>query len=119
MMAAQAERPSLCRCPSEGECTQRTLDEPSRTAERMIEIIDHYDSFTYILDRRRGEVDPRLEIRVDRKDQITVDEILELKPERVIISPGPCTPSEAGISVECVKRLTGKLPLLGVCLGHQ
>ena len=85
----------------------------------MIVIIDNYDSFTYNLVQRLGEIDPTLEIRVDRNDQITVEEILALKPDRVIISPGPCTPTEAGISVECVTRLTGKLPLLGVCLGHQ
>ena len=85
----------------------------------MIQIIDNYDSFTYNLVQRLGEIDPRLEICVDRNDQITVAEILARKPDRLIISPGPCTPSEAGISVECVTKLTGKLPLLGVCLGHQ
>jgi anthranilate synthase/aminodeoxychorismate synthase-like glutamine amidotransferase len=85
----------------------------------MIQIIDNYDSFTYNLVQRLGEINPELEICVDRNDQITVDEILERKPDRVIISPGPCTPSEAGISVECVTRLTGQMPLLGVCLGHQ
>lgn len=85
----------------------------------MIQIIDNYDSFTYNLVQRLGEIDPDLEIYVDRNDQITVDEILARKPDRVIISPGPCTPSEAGISVECVTRLMGKMPLLGVCLGHQ
>jgi anthranilate synthase component 2 len=85
----------------------------------MIQIIDNYDSFTYNLVQRLGEIDSQLEICVDRNDQITVDEIIARKPDRVIISPGPCTPSEAGISVECVTRLTGKMPLLGVCLGHQ
>lgn len=85
----------------------------------MIEIIDNYDSFTYNLVQRLGEIDPELEIRVDRNDQITVDEILKLKPTGLIISPGPCTPTEAGVSVECVTRLAGKLPMLGVCLGHQ
>jgi anthranilate synthase component 2 len=85
----------------------------------MIEIIDNYDSFTYNLVQRLGEIDPQLDIRVDRNDGITVDEILKLKPERLIISPGPCTPNEAGVSVECVQRLAGKMPLLGVCLGHQ
>lgn len=85
----------------------------------MIQIIDNYDSFTYNLVQRLGEIDPSLEICVDRNDQITVSEILARKPDRVIISPGPCTPSEAGISVECVTRLTGKMPVLGVCLGHQ
>ena len=85
----------------------------------MIEIIDNYDSFTYNLVQRLGEIDPAIEIRVDRNDEITVDEIIARRPERIIISPGPCTPNEAGVSVECVRRLAGKLPLLGVCLGHQ
>jgi anthranilate synthase component 2 len=85
----------------------------------MIEIIDNYDSFTYNLVQRLGEIDPQLEIRVDRNDEISVDDILKMRPERVIISPGPCTPNEAGVSVECVQRLAGKIPLLGVCLGHQ
>ncbi len=85
----------------------------------MIQIVDNYDSFTYNLVQRLGEIDARLEIRVDRNDEISVDEILKRAPDRVIISPGPCTPNEAGISVECVERLAGKMPLLGVCLGHQ
>jgi anthranilate synthase/aminodeoxychorismate synthase-like glutamine amidotransferase len=85
----------------------------------MIQIIDNYDSFTYNLVQRLGEIDSRLEIQVDRNDQVSVEEILARKPDRVIISPGPCTPNEAGISVECVTRLAGKVPLLGVCLGHQ
>lgn len=85
----------------------------------MIQIIDNYDSFTYNLVQRLGEIDATLDIRVDRNDETTVEEILKRKPDRVIISPGPCTPNEAGISVECVTRLAGKLPLLGVCLGHQ
>jgi anthranilate synthase component 2 len=69
--------------------------------------------------QRLGEIDPALDIQVFRNNQITVDELLEMKPDRVIISPGPCTPTEAGISVECCQRLAGRLPLLGVCLGHQ
>ncbi|MCC7476164.1 MAG: aminodeoxychorismate/anthranilate synthase component II [Pirellulales bacterium] len=85
----------------------------------MILLIDNYDSFTYNLVQRLGEIDRSLEIEVHRNDQITVDEVLERKPERVIISPGPCTPSEAGISLECCQRLAGRMPLLGVCLGHQ
>jgi anthranilate synthase component 2 len=85
----------------------------------MIAIIDNFDSFTYNLVQRLGEIDPALDIQVFRNNQITVDELLEMKPDRVIISPGPCTPTEAGISVECCQRLAGKLPLLGVCLGHQ
>jgi anthranilate synthase component 2 len=85
----------------------------------MIQIIDNYDSFTYNLVQRLGEIDPALDIRVDRNDQITVEELLARRPERLIISPGPCTPTEAGVSVECVEKLAGKLPILGVCLGHQ
>lgn len=85
----------------------------------MILIIDNYDSFTYNLVQRLGEIDSALEIEVVRNDQLTVDELLERKPDRVIISPGPCTPAEAGISVETCQRLKGRLPLLGVCLGHQ
>lgn len=85
----------------------------------MILIVDNFDSFTYNLVQRLGEIDGRLDIQVVRNNEISVDELLERKPERVIISPGPCTPTEAGISVECCQRLAGKLPLLGVCLGHQ
>lgn len=85
----------------------------------MILIIDNYDSFTYNLVQRLGEIDPALDIRVFRNDELTVDEVIERKPDRVILSPGPCTPTEAGISVECCQRLLGKMPVLGVCLGHQ
>jgi anthranilate synthase component 2 len=85
----------------------------------MILIVDNYDSFTYNLVQRLGEIDSELDIRVHRNDKIEVDEILSLAPERVIISPGPCTPDEAGISLQCAERLTGVLPLMGVCLGHQ
>jgi anthranilate synthase/aminodeoxychorismate synthase-like glutamine amidotransferase len=85
----------------------------------MILLIDNYDSFTYNLVQRLGEIDSSLDIQVVRNDELSVDEVLERKPERLIISPGPCTPSEAGISVACVQRLTGKFPILGVCLGHQ
>ncbi len=85
----------------------------------MILLIDNYDSFTYNLVQRIGELDRSLELRVVRNDKITVEECLALKPDHVIISPGPCTPDEAGISVELVKAMAGKVPLLGVCLGHQ
>ena len=85
----------------------------------MILIIDNYDSFTYNLVQRLGEIDPTLDLQVVRNDQTTPDEIAEQNPERLIISPGPCTPREAGISVECARRFAGRLPLLGVCLGHQ
>jgi anthranilate synthase/aminodeoxychorismate synthase-like glutamine amidotransferase len=85
----------------------------------MILLIDNYDSFTYNLVQRLGEIDSRLEIEVHRNDQITCDEIAAKKPTHLIVSPGPCTPSEAGISVACIQEFAGKIPLLGVCLGHQ
>ncbi len=85
----------------------------------MILIIDNYDSFTYNLVQRLGELNADLEVRVLRNDAVTLEQIEEMAPERIIISPGPCTPNEAGISVELVRRFAGKLPLLGVCLGHQ
>ena len=85
----------------------------------MILLIDNYDSFTYNLVQRLGEIDSTLDIEVHRNDQITCDEIAAKKPTHLVVSPGPCTPSEAGISVECIQRFAGKVPLLGVCLGHQ
>lgn len=85
----------------------------------MILLIDNYDSFTYNLVQRLGELDPALELEVHRNDQITLDEIERRGPSHLIISPGPCTPDQAGISVACVKRFAGRIPLLGVCLGHQ
>ncbi|HEX3868986.1 MAG TPA: aminodeoxychorismate/anthranilate synthase component II [Pirellulales bacterium] len=85
----------------------------------MILLIDNYDSFTYNLVQRLGEIDPGVELEVHRNDQITLDEIAKKKPSRIIVSPGPCTPKEAGISVECIRRFAPKLPILGVCLGHQ
>jgi anthranilate synthase/aminodeoxychorismate synthase-like glutamine amidotransferase len=85
----------------------------------VIVIIDNYDSFTYNLVQRLGEIDPALQVEVHRNDQISLDEIARRRPTHVIISPGPCTPTEAGISVGCVERFAGTVPLLGVCLGHQ
>lgn len=85
----------------------------------MILILDNYDSFTYNLVQRLGEINPSLQIEVHRNDQITPEEIESKGPTHMIISPGPCTPNEAGVSVGCVERLAGKLPILGVCLGHQ
>ena len=85
----------------------------------MILIIDNYDSFTYNLVQRLGEIDSSLDIGVYRNDQITLDEIATLSPSHLIVSPGPCTPAEAGISVEVVRRFQGAFPILGVCLGHQ
>ncbi|MDG2220614.1 MAG: aminodeoxychorismate/anthranilate synthase component II [Rubripirellula sp.] len=85
----------------------------------MVVVIDNYDSFTYNLVQRLGEIDANIEIRVFRNDEITLDQLDAIAPARLLVSPGPCTPSEAGISVDCVKHFAGRLPLLGVCLGHQ
>src|SRR5438309_11910121 len=83
----------------------------------MLLVIDNYDSFTYNLVQYLGELGE--EVRVVRNDAMTVDEIAALKPSRIVISPGPCTPKEAGVSIETIKRLAGAVPSLGVCLGHQ
>ena len=83
----------------------------------MLLMIDNYDSFTYNLVQYFGEIGQ--DIRVYRNDRITLKEIQELNPQRIVISPGPCTPKEAGISVEVIKHFAGKIPILGVCLGHQ
>jgi anthranilate synthase/aminodeoxychorismate synthase-like glutamine amidotransferase len=83
----------------------------------MILLIDNYDSFTFNLAQYLGQMGQNIEIH--RNDQISLDEIEELNPQRIIISPGPCTPKEAGISVPVIQRFAGKLPILGVCLGHQ
>ncbi|MBK6980817.1 MAG: aminodeoxychorismate/anthranilate synthase component II [Betaproteobacteria bacterium] len=83
----------------------------------MLLMIDNYDSFTYNLVQYLGELGE--EVRVVRNDEIGVGEIERLAPSRIVISPGPCTPSEAGISLQVIDRLAGKVPLLGVCLGHQ
>ena len=83
----------------------------------MILIIDNYDSFTYNLVQYLGELGA--EVQVIRNDKLTNEDIERLAPDQLLISPGPCTPNEAGISVEAIKRFAGKLPLFGVCLGHQ
>ena len=85
----------------------------------MILLIDNYDSFTYNLVQRLGEMDARVDLRVYRNDKITLDEIAALKPSHIIISPGPCTPKEAGISNDVLVRFAPTIPILGVCLGHQ
>ena len=85
----------------------------------MILVIDNYDSFTYNIVQRLGEIDPTLDVRVFRNDELGIDQVKDLSPERIIISPGPCTPSEAGISVPILTELKGMYPILGVCLGHQ
>jgi len=83
----------------------------------MILLIDNYDSFTYNLFHYLGELGA--DVRVVRNDEITADEALALKPEGIVLSPGPCTPNEAGICMEVIKKANGSVPILGVCLGHQ
>jgi len=83
----------------------------------MILVIDNYDSFTYNLVQYLGELGA--EMRIFRNDEITVDEAVQLKPEKVLVSPGPCTPKEAGISCDIIRAFGPKIPLFGVCLGHQ
>jgi len=83
----------------------------------MLLMIDNYDSFTYNLVQYFGELGT--DVRVYRNDQISVAEIEKLAPEKIVISPGPCTPNEAGVSVETIKTFAGRVPILGVCLGHQ
>ena len=85
----------------------------------MILLIDNYDSFTWNLVQRIGEVAPELAVEVHRNDAITGDQIAAKAPSHLVISPGPCTPDEAGVSCETVRRFAGRMPLLGVCLGHQ
>jgi anthranilate synthase/aminodeoxychorismate synthase-like glutamine amidotransferase len=83
----------------------------------MIFILDNYDSFTYNLVQYFGELGAEVEVR--RNDQISIAEIENLSPERIVISPGPCTPQDAGISIDLIRHFAGKIPILGVCLGHQ
>ncbi len=83
----------------------------------MLLMIDNYDSFTYNLVQYFGELGQ--DVRVHRNDEITVDEVAAMKPDHIVISPGPCTPNEAGISVATIQRFAGQIPILGVCLGHQ
>lgn len=83
----------------------------------MVFVLDNYDSFTYNLVQYLGELGAQVEVR--RNDQVTVEELEELHPDRIVLSPGPCTPQDAGISIELIRHFAGKLPLLGVCLGHQ
>ena len=83
----------------------------------MIFVLDNYDSFTYNLVQYIGELGAEVEVR--RNDQVSVGEIEAMRPERIVISPGPCTPREAGISIDLIRHFAGKVPVLGVCLGHQ
>ncbi len=85
----------------------------------MIVLIDNYDSFTYNLVQRLGEIDPSLDVLVIRNDEMGLDEIEAKEPTHLIVSPGPCTPNEAGISAAAIGRFGPKIPVLGVCLGHQ
>jgi anthranilate synthase/aminodeoxychorismate synthase-like glutamine amidotransferase len=83
----------------------------------VVFVLDNYDSFTYNLVQYLGELGADVEVR--RNDQLTVNDVEALKPDRIVVSPGPCTPHEAGISIELIRHFTGKVPVLGVCLGHQ
>ena len=83
----------------------------------MVFVLDNYDSFTYNLVQYLGELGAEVEVR--RNDQVTVEEVEGLHPERILLSPGPCTPQEAGISIGLIRHFAGKVPVLGVCLGHQ
>ncbi|CAB3843901.1 Anthranilate synthase component 2 [Achromobacter ruhlandii] len=91
--------------------------EPARLEKKMLLMIDNYDSFTYNLVQYFGELGE--DVRVARNDQITLEEIAALNPDRICVSPGPCSPAEAGISVPVIQAFAGKKPILGVCLGHQ
>lgn len=83
----------------------------------MLLMIDNYDSFTYNVVQYLGELGA--DVKVVRNDEMTLEQLVALNPERIVISPGPCTPNEAGVSLEVIKHFAGKLPILGVCLGHQ
>src|SRR5208337_4576395 len=83
----------------------------------MVFVLDNYDSFTYNLVQYIGELGAKVEVR--RNDEVTVEQIEKMHPERIVVSPGPCTPHEAGISIELIRHFAGRVPLLGVCLGHQ
>jgi anthranilate synthase/aminodeoxychorismate synthase-like glutamine amidotransferase len=83
----------------------------------VILLLDNYDSFTYNLAQYLGQMGQELEVR--RNDAITLEDVEEMNPERIVVSPGPCTPKEAGISVPLIRRFAGRIPILGVCLGHQ
>ena len=85
----------------------------------MLLLIDNYDSFTWNLVQRLGEIDPSLGVEVYRNDRIDGDAIAAKQPSHILISPGPCTPNEAGVSCDVVRRFAGRMPILGVCLGHQ
>src|SRR5271167_3635180 len=83
----------------------------------MVFVLDNYDSFTYNLVQYLGELGAEVEVR--RNDQVTIADVEAMQPERIVISPGPCTPQDAGISIDLIRHFAGKVPVLGVCLGHQ
>ncbi|MFZ1052969.1 MAG: aminodeoxychorismate/anthranilate synthase component II [Candidatus Sulfotelmatobacter sp.] len=83
----------------------------------MVFVLDNYDSFTYNLVQYLGELGAQVEVQ--RNDQLTIADVEAMQPERIVISPGPCTPQEAGISIDLIRHFAGKVPILGVCLGHQ
>jgi para-aminobenzoate synthetase component II len=97
--------------------TRATLGDPRLPSELMILVIDNYDSFTYNLVQYLGELN--VELQVHRNDEIQLDQIRELKPDRILISPGPCSPRESGLSNEIIRTYGPEIPLFGVCLGHQ
>jgi anthranilate synthase/aminodeoxychorismate synthase-like glutamine amidotransferase len=118
--------PAVCRTQFDYLFEETTALAEAGTASRnvnceqdvaLVFILDNYDSFTYNLVQYFGELGAKVEVR--RNDQITVAEIAALQPERIVISPGPCTPQEAGISIDVILHFSGRVPILGVCLGHQ
>jgi anthranilate synthase component 2 len=98
-------------------CRMHRHWEPCTLESVMVFVLDNYDSFTYNLVQYLGELGADIEVR--RNDELTVDEVEALRPERILLSPGPCTPQDAGILVPLIQRMAGKAPILGVCLGHQ
>ncbi len=100
-----------------GTCERSWILNNRLLGQNMLLMIDNYDSFTYNLVQYFGEL--KQDVAVYRNDEITLEKIAELHPERIVISPGPCTPNEAGVSVPLINAFAGKIPLLGVCLGHQ
>src|SRR5690349_2419904 len=102
--------------PRRSWCATASTPRSSEEADMLL-MIDNYDSFTYNLVQYLGELGE--EVKVVRNDELSVDDVAALKPERIVLSPGPCTPNEAGISLAVIDRFKGRVPLLGVCLGHQ
>ena len=108
---------SLACAPGSGASKDRRSLQSEKACKAVILLLDNYDSFTYNLAQYLGELGCQVEVH--RNDKISVEDIARRKPEKIVISPGPCTPQEAGISVELIEQLAGKFPILGVCLGHQ